>query len=106
LLVVSANSVGLDLSEVDDAHYPEATDGRLLAERLEACAVKMPDGTPPAIGDVLLFKVAGVATHVGVATGAGRMVHAYRAVGKVVEHDLGAKWSRRLVGVYRLGATE
>lgn len=51
-------------------------------------------------GDVLLFRIGGAATHVGLCTGAC-LIHAYGPAGRVCEHDLTEKWRRRIAAVYR-----
>lgn len=51
-------------------------------------------------GDLLLMHFAGEPQHLAIYTGTG-IVHAYEPIGKVVEHDLDAKWRRRIVRAYR-----
>jgi NlpC/P60 family putative phage cell wall peptidase len=57
-------------------------------------------------GDVLLFRFDRQPQHVALATGEGRMIHAYAPVGRVVETEIGASWQRRLVGIYRFSFCE
>lgn len=53
-------------------------------------------------GVVLLFrwKPRMPAKHVGIATEAGRLLHAYDSAGRVVETTLSAPWRRRLVAIF------
>ena len=50
-------------------------------------------------GEIGLFDVAGEA-HLAWIEG-GRMIHASRQVGRVVEHGMDERWRRRLVGRWR-----
>lgn len=54
----------------------------------------------PQPADLLLMRFAGEPQHLAVFTGIN-IIHAYQAVGRVVEHVLDAKWRRRIVRVYR-----
>ena len=53
-------------------------------------------------GALLLFrwKRGAPAKHAGIATGGGRLVHAYDAAGRAVEGRLAPVWSRRLAAVF------
>lgn len=51
-------------------------------------------------GDLLLMRFKTEPQHLAVFTGKN-IIHAYEAVGRVVEHGLDPKWSRRIVKVYR-----
>lgn len=51
-------------------------------------------------GDLLLMRFTGEPQHLAVYAGP-TIIHAYQAVGRVVEHDLDAKWRRRIVQAYR-----
>ena len=54
-----------------------------------------------AAGDILLFCIQRRPQHLGIVTDAGRFVHAYQTVGKVVETELDRSWRNRLMSVYR-----
>lgn len=54
----------------------------------------------PQAGDLLLMRFAAEPQHLAIHAGA-TIVHAYQAIGRTVEHDLDAKWRRRIVRVYR-----
>lgn len=55
-------------------------------------------------GDLLLMRFTGEPQHLAVYAGP-TIIHAYQAVGRVVEHDLDAKWRRRIVRVYRFNSS-
>ncbi len=61
-------------------------------------------GGPEEAGDILLFRFNRAPQHVALAAGAGRMIHAYAPLGRVVECAIGPGWRRRLVGIWRLSA--
>jgi cell wall-associated NlpC family hydrolase len=52
-------------------------------------------------GDVVLLRLNGHPTHVGVVVLRGTMLHCLAGCDSCVEHYLGPLWSRRLVGIYR-----
>ncbi len=54
----------------------------------------------PAAGDLLLMRFTGEPQHLALYTGT-TIIHAYEAVGRVVEHRLDDKWRRRIVRAYR-----
>lgn len=56
--------------------------------------------TDPQPGDILLMRFTGEPQHVAIYTGEN-LIHAYEAIGRVVEHRLDDKWRRRIVRVYR-----
>ena len=51
-------------------------------------------------GDILLMRFTGDPQHVAITTGE-TMIHAYEAVGRVVEHRIDAVWQARIVKTYR-----
>ena len=54
----------------------------------------------PQPGDVLLMRFTGEPQHLAIYSGPN-IIHAYQTIGKVCEHIMDAKWSRRIVRVYR-----
>lgn len=56
--------------------------------------------TTPQAGDILLMRFDSDPQHLAIFTGVN-IIHSYRASGRVVEHILDVKWSRRIVRVYR-----
>ncbi|RYG48557.1 hypothetical protein EON79_04125 [bacterium] len=55
----------------------------------------------PKAGDALVFRGRAMPNHVAIATGNGRMIHAYSSVGKVLEQPIGPAWIGRCSGVWR-----
>lgn len=54
----------------------------------------------PIAGSLLLMRFTGQPQHLAVCAGK-TIIHAYESVGKVVEHNLDAKWARRIVRCYK-----
>lgn len=53
----------------------------------------------PIFGDIILFKILGITSHIGVYIGEGKFLHSIREVGCAVEPV--KKWEHRLEGYYR-----
>lgn len=95
--VHAARRVGCSVAE--PAAYGRLPHGGLLeswCERQDFLA----RADAPAAGDLLLMRFMAEPQHLAVCTGAG-IVHAYEGIGRTVEHDLDARWRRRIVRVYR-----
>lgn len=95
--VHAARSVGLDVAE--PAAYSRLPNAAMLEWWLEQQTFleRVSDMQP---ADLLLMRFTGEPQHLAVYTG-DTIVHAYQAIGRVVEHGLDAKWRRRIVRVYR-----
>jgi probable lipoprotein NlpC len=52
-------------------------------------------------GDVVLFRILGKPTHIGIEVGDGYMLHAERGVGVVIERHDKLRWFHRRVGFFR-----
>lgn len=61
--------------------------------------------TIPQAGDILLMKFKSEPQHVAIFTGEN-LIHAYEAIGRVVEHRLDDKWRKRIVRAYRFKGIE
>lgn len=98
--VHAARSVGLDVQE--PSAYGRLPNSAMLEWWLDSqtflVRASMADMQA---GDLLLMRFTGEPQHLAVFTG-DTIVHAYQAVGRVVEHGLDDKWRRRIVRVYRL----
>ena len=57
--------------------------------------------TRPEPGDVVLLSIAGLPIHVGLAIGAGLMLHTEPRIGTLIERLASPKWARRVEGFYR-----
>lgn len=97
LLVGVAQDCGIE--HVDSMAYNKRPDGKTLQREIEKSCTRIPL-TEAMIGDILLFRFLGEATHVGIMSDKG-MIHTYQGVGRVVEHGLRPPWTNRLCGAYR-----
>ena len=97
--VHAARSVGLEVAE--PAAYSRLPNAAMLEWWLDhqpfLDRASVADMQP---ADLLLMRFTGEPQHLAVYTGE-TIVHAYQAIGRVVEHGLDAKWRRRIVRVYR-----
>lgn len=97
--VHAARSVGIDV--VEPAAYSRLPNAAMLEWWLDHQPflerVAVGDMQP---ADLLLMRFTGEPQHLAVYTG-DTIVHAYQAIGRVVEHGLDDKWRRRIVRVYR-----
>jgi cell wall-associated NlpC family hydrolase len=59
----------------------------------------------PQAGDILLMRFTGEPQHVAIFTGEN-LIHAYEAIGRVVEHRLDDRWRKRIVRAYRFRGLE
>lgn len=55
----------------------------------------------PDPGDVAVLNVGGRPVHVGLIVDAGRLLHAERRIGTVIERLASSRWCRRVEGFYR-----
>lgn len=55
----------------------------------------------PEVGDVIVFRIMGIASHVGVYVGDGSFLHTMEKTGCVI--DKLAKWEKRIEGIFRHG---
>lgn len=111
LLAVVAHDLGI--TDYDDVNYQPDPPAEPLTHILNHFCLCIwaretsPDWPQPfAPGDLLQFEILGVPRHAGIyATdeqGSPMLIHAYQAVGKVIEHPFDAQWRRRLWAVYRV----
>lgn len=100
--VHAARSVGLQVTE--PAAYSRLPNAAMLEWWLDQQPyldrASVADMQP---ADLLLMRFTGEPQHLAVYTG-DTIIHAYQAIGRVVEHGLDAKWRRRIVRVYRFRA--
>lgn len=97
LVIVALRAAGLEVQDRTDYGRLPAPDA--LRHALAAHGAVPTDAL--AAGDVLLFAIIGLPSHVALCSEAGRMIHAYAPMGRVVETQLDSGWRRRLAGLYR-----
>lgn len=102
LVIVALRAAGLEVQDrTDYGRLPEPEALRQALAAHGAVAVEA-----PVAGAVVLFAICGMPSHVALCSDAGRMIHAYAPVGRVVETQLDHGWRRRLAGVFRFPALE
>lgn len=101
--IVVAKSVGINIK--DFTGYPRQPFDGMLKKMFDEqvalglmCEVAIDS---MAAGDVLLMRISDAPQHVAIYVGVGRMVHAYRAIGKVAEQRIDENWKHKIVAVYR-----
>lgn len=101
LLIVVAHALGL--MDYDFRNYARLVNPDVLRAGLEQFCDLAPPG-PLLAGDVVVFRILGVAQHVGIVGQGGpepMLIHTYDSAGRVSEHPLDAFWMRKIVAVYR-----
>ena len=100
LVYGSAVAVGLVGGFLPD--YAKSPQGTLLEQSLKSHPdVNEVNNLKP--GDILLFKFAKFAQHVGIYTGRN-LIHSYEPVGGYTEHRYCSKWENRRVAVFRFNS--
>ena len=54
----------------------------------------------PEVGDLLIFRIRGSVSHIGIYVGFGNFLHSLRGRNSTIE-DLAGYWKQSLVGIYR-----
>lgn len=99
LLVVALRAVGVD--PIDMAGYARRPHGGTLERLLDSQSFLVRVAIQErAVADVLLMRFGAEPQHLALLTGE-TIIHAWEAVGKVVEHRLDGRWLRHVVRVYR-----
>lgn len=83
--------------------YGRSPDVALL---LLACSAFLEPVTERQLGDIVLMSFARSPQHFGILSAADQVIHAYAGIGRVVEHRIDPKWSRRVVRAYRYREVE
>lgn len=60
----------------------------------------------PKVGDLVLFKVLGSETHIGIYIGENKFLHAMRNIGSAVQDLSSTEWNRRVIGYYSYGSKQ
>jgi len=91
--------------EIDDYPHGGGTLAKLSAEVQDAKPLVPVDKTgDPKPGDLVLLRIFGFPTHVGVVVGDGAMLHTLGKHAAVLEQYDGLRWSERIEGFYRVKA--
>lgn len=102
--IIYKEELGIDLPTLLD--YENIKDGKSIAqlyekEHIDWQEVKIGDEQPY---DILVFKILGFPTHIGIVIDKGVMIHCEYGIGThVSEYYKDFSWNKRLVGVYRYG---
>lgn len=101
LPIVVGQSLGLFDQRLDVANYGRLPTGELV-ERLREHCRPIPRAVPGALVVIAWTKIA---AHVAVFTGE-TLIHAYEAVGRVVEHGYRGRWIRMTHSAWALPGVE
>lgn len=93
------HQLGIDLPSFADEYHADDT------ERLRELIARHREGwqrvTVPSVGDLVLFKLLGTETHIGVCLGNGKFLHATQKSASAVQDLNGTEYSRRVVGYFK-----
>lgn len=84
--------------------YTDATDGAQAEEALLRNREGWGSVVVPQIGDVILFNIAGRASHVGVYIGSNEFIHAMEGKDVRIERLTSPMWEKRVVGFFKYDA--
>jgi hypothetical protein len=97
LVILAMRDIGYN--PVDSSGYSRMPDGIMLQTAMNTQLTQVSRRPEP--NDILLMRIRRSPQHIAIATDQG-IIHSYESVGKVVEHDLDARWRKRIVAVYTL----
>lgn len=101
VIVVAANVLGF-VPEEPNAYSRSPHDAMLESWIERQPFIARVDKASMRAGDVLLMRFGSEPQHLALYADP-TIIHAYQAIGRVVEHRLDDKWRRRIVRVYRFG---
>lgn len=100
--IIYKEQLGLDLPTL--INYENTKDSHAIAELYENEHLKwqeIPVGEEKEF-DILVFKILGLPTHIGIVINKGIMIHCEYKIGThITEYTREIQWRNRLVGVYR-----
>lgn len=102
--VIYKEQLGIDLPLLLD--YKNTKDSKNIADLYEIehqdwVEIQKGDEKP---FDILMFKILGLPTHVGIVVNKGYMIHCEYGIGThVSEYNHEFQWQKRLAGIYRYG---
>lgn len=89
-----------DAFGIELKHYYEDPDNRLATQNLiytnKSEFLKV---DTPSYGDIVIMKVKGIESHIGIYIGEGLMLHTTKATGSVIDRT--ERWVKTIVGYYR-----
>jgi cell wall-associated NlpC family hydrolase len=100
--IVYAIEYGIDLPSYNE-DYPSSTEAEEIGKLINCEKGKwyeIPAGKEKA-GDIIIMRLSGHPTHVGVIAWPGYMLHTLKGVNTVLEHYTGILWRNRVVGIFR-----
>ena len=98
LAVCVLSELGLPI--VDITNYARKPNPQMMGESIEPYLLQIPK-TDIVAGCILWMQFAKEPMHIAIVTGLG-MIHAYEPIGRVVEHNIDAKWNRRIYRAYKM----
>ena len=102
--LVYAERFGISLPDLSDRYTASddgpVVEGVLTSEAAPGGSWRLREGSPREVGDVGVFRIRGLPSHVGLAVAEGRFLHSIRGVDTVVEDWTSPAWKDRLVGWY------
>lgn len=98
--LVHAEQYGNELPSFADA-YDLATERDRLAELIAQQKEAWHPVAEPRAGDVIVLRIEGAESHLGLVVEPGRMLHALSGAGSVIEPYASAKWAHRISGFFR-----
>jgi len=81
-------------SDTKDRHI-----GAVINEQLDDAWLRVDN---PQKGDIIILRMRGLPFHVGMVVDDKTMIHAEQDLGSVIENYKGLKWSKRVLGFYRM----
>lgn len=100
--IIYQEQLGIELPTLLD--YKNTKDSHSIAELYEQEHLtwqEVPDGQEKEF-DILVFKILGLPTHIGIVISKGVMIHCEYGIGThITEYKRDVMWRKRLAGVYR-----
>jgi len=83
--------------------YPSSTEAEEIAQLINGEKGKWSEvkAGEEKEGDVIIMRLSGYPTHVGMVVEPGMMIHTLKGTNTVIEHYTGILWRNRVVGIFR-----
>jgi len=85
--------------DLDVIAYDDPSDKQNVSRLIEIEKQKFRQVNSPEFGDIIVFRVNGIASHIGIFVGEGSFLHTMEKTGCVI--DKLAKWEKRIEGFFR-----